>query len=206
MSIISRAAVSTASSSAQSNGDFSIEGLDHGLLSRGTGNSSRKKNLDGTKIKKQRKQKSLREKRGEGRSEGKDVWGLRNELSTCDDLIRLGNVAAVALEVINLCNALLLIDNGSGRSRWGSSYGSIACQLQNVMDKYVSQVESNPCNAAPSYPFEWLSKRNMTNIRYFQLPEDAKDSNIILFTNLVDNGISLWKNLKKISLNITPAL
>ena len=62
------------------------------------------------------------------------------------------------------------------------------------MDDYVSIMENNTCSNAPSYPYEWLQKRNMVNIRHFQAPEDVKDMNLLLFNQLIKNGIEVWKN------------
>ena len=176
-------------------GDFSIKGLDHGLLSRGTGDGSRKNvTLGGKKEKKEKKQRhrnSNRQQRGEGRSEGKDVWGLRNELNVCDKLLQLVNVRGVSRAVERLAQALLVLSENNVSN--ANDCALLASQLQEAMDEYVSILESKFCSIAPSYPFEWLKKRNMTVIRHFQSPEDVKDVNILLFNQLIENGIETWK-------------
>ena len=193
-------------------GDFSIEGLDHGLLSRGAGDSSRKKNISlhktngkEKKDKKRRKPKSEREKRGEGRSEGQDVWGIRAELNACTALMSLSNISAVSNTVADLCFALLLINNQ------GTSCGNLrsplkaACLLQSRMDAYVALLESNPCPLAPSYPLEWLNKRNMSMIRHFQASEEihGKLPTLLLHSQLVESGINSWRQLRKTSLSMS---
>ncbi len=177
-------------------GEFSIKGLDHGLLSRGTGDGTRKNvTLGGKKEKKEKKQRhrhSNRQQRGEGRSEGKDVWGLRNELNICDKLLGLANISGVCKSVARLCRALFILSDESGPNP--NDCKLTAFQLQKAMDEYVSILENKICSSAPSYPFEWLQKRNMTNIRHFQAPEDVKDVNLLLFNQLIKSGIEAWKN------------
>ena len=187
------------------NGDFSIKGIDHGLLSRGAGDGTRKNvtlsgATKGKKEKKQRNRNSNRQKRGEGRSEGKDVWDLRNELDTCEKLLGMANVAGVCRSVLSLCQALLVLSENIGPNVNDGTL--IACQLQTAMDEYVNILENNVCTNAPSYPSEWLQKRNMTVIRHFQAFDDVKDANVLLFNQLINKGIEMWKDqMRRVTLS-----
>lgn len=132
--------LSGASSQSKLSQAFSVEGLDHSLLSRGK-EVRKPHNDEDTSAKKavKKKHKSTREKRGEGRTEAKDIWGLRRELNLCDDLMRLTNIADIVETVRDICDALIFL---SGED-CGSSIPEkcqLASDLQNAMDQYISQV------------------------------------------------------------------
>ena len=178
-----------------STGDFSIEGLDHSLLSRGTGDFSAKRREKDNKEKKKRRHKSSREKRGEGRSEAKDVWGLRNELTKCESLLKLSNVGGVIEAVTDLRDALLLLNSDEGGGTVSACI-TLASQLQKEMDSYIQQIGTAVRIQAPSYPTEWLKKRNMTVIRHFQGVEDVGDASIVAFSSMIDHGVNFWRSSK----------
>ena len=115
---------------------FSVEGLDHSILSRGKEIVRTKKSGE---EKKKKKYKSNREKRGEGRTESRDVWGLRREVTLCDSLIRLANVSEVVASVVSLCDALIYVD-GDRSDSGVSSNMTLASQLQEEMDRYAHVV------------------------------------------------------------------
>ena len=117
---------------------------------------------------------------------------MRNELNSCDKLLGLANISGVCKSVARLCRALFILSDESGPNP--NDCKLTAFQLQKAMDEYVSILENKICSSAPSYPFEWLQKRNMTNIRHFQAPEDVKDVNLLLFNQLIKSGIEAWKN------------
>jgi len=145
VSILSGASVHSRSSQA-----FSVEGLDHSLLSRGkeTGPHPKKKSqvdggasaadesLDRKSAKK--KHKSTREKRGEGRTESRDVWGLRRELNLCDDLMRLTNISDLTATVCSLREALVLLSGEDAIT--GPVKCQLASSLQCEMNDYIMKV------------------------------------------------------------------
>ena len=135
LSLTSNTAKSTVSTT------FSISGLDHTLLSRGTAN-----NDFGDKKEPPRKQRRRERKRGKGEG-GRDVCGLRKEAALADELWSLGNVAVIAKAAKDLCDVLLLIG--------GVGDAALAAQVQAAVDGYVTAVQSNPAPVAPLYAPKW---------------------------------------------------
>ena len=130
--------------SISSNSNFSIEGLDHSLLSRGLANPTRKMDTEKSSQKKKKKGKSLREKRGEGRSESKDVWGLRKEYLACESLMRFSNIESLVATVDDLCNSLLFISEKVNSCKLSPSI-ILAAELQTELGNYIEKVSIYIC-------------------------------------------------------------
>lgn len=77
------------------------------------------------------------------------------------------------------------------------------------MDTYIDIISTTVAPEAPLYPLEWLQKRNMEEIRWFQLNSvenmnsDHINANKVWWRQAVA-GINLWKTTRKNSLIVTP--
>lgn len=140
---------------ANSGSHFSVEGLEHSLLSRGKGNDY-SKGKDNASSRRMNKRADKKRTKGVGR----DVWGLVKECSLCNELWKLANVAGVARVVIDLCQVILLVG--------GLDDLVLVCKLQAAMDSYALQVQKFLPPIAPRYPAEWLEERLMGSVRRFQ--------------------------------------
>lgn len=176
---------------------FSIEGLDHTLLSRGgagTGGAATKGGAAGGKAGRKTRESDRRAKRREkqmARGVGPgDVFGLRRESALCDELCVLGQFEGVARSARDMCDALQLVNGGetgvlsrcmmprSSDSHEGAdaiahdrSYVSdyeLTTYIQGAVDTYALQVQAKSPPIAPNYPPQWLQKRSMSSVAKLQ--------------------------------------
>ncbi len=157
LSDISASAQSAAASQAPST-SFSIQGLDHSLLSRGKANkqataTTRSYKRDQT----ERGQKRLEKSKTR---HGRDVWGLRRETAICDELVSFAYVSNVARSVRDTCDLLLILGTAEDHC--------LASRLQSALNDYVHLITTHPPPVAPMYPAEWLEKRGMKSVLHFQ--------------------------------------
>ena len=195
---------------------FSVKGLEHSLLSRGSGKDDPNASARG-KTKNQLKRekyyqidgqpltsKQLRRKnRGEGISnKNRDTLGLGKELTACTELWKCVQIAILGKRCAELCQVLLLL--GSSQDMM------LAARVQFSMDNYADVVRNNPPPLAPSYPRKWLDKKQMSILRRFQdVDADTGDgsgrvlpSALPTLWKVAAGGISLWySSLRLISLN-----
>lgn len=164
VSVLSNLSASSSSSavSASPSTAFSITGLDHTLLSRGTVNDSDNRGPPNTKTK--RKNDSLRKQKRQERSKvkgsGKDIWGLRKENNLCEELLSYACVGEIARAVHDLCEVLFLVGGISDRL--------LAIELHSAMDNYATVVQENAPPLAPDYPLGWLLYRSMASVTFYQ--------------------------------------
>jgi hypothetical protein len=70
------------------------------------------------------------------------------------------------------------------------------------MDQYIHTISSTVAPEAPLYPLEWLQKRNMEEIRWFQQtpenqnPDSMATSQKVWWRQAV-TGINLWKSMRQ---------
>ena len=75
-------------------------------------------------------------------------------------------------------------------------------QLQASMDAYTEAISTQTTPLAPLYPLEWLRRREMEEVRWFQASTENANP---LLTHVAEGvwwrkavrGLSLWKNLRK---------
>lgn len=161
---------------------FSINGLDHSLLSRGSA-AGPGSEVDG-KREPLRKYKRRQRKIGKGEG-GRDLWGLRKESSLCAELWTLAQVSTIARNGKNLCDVLSLFCHGDNNDI------SLACNLQKSIDTYVKELQSNPAPVAPMYPSQWMQIRLMFDVGKFQealIPNPYISSNIFILDALNSNN------------------
>lgn len=187
------------SSRKPSSSSFSVVGLEHNLLSRGNGDSSDMGDSnDGEfhphETNKQKRLRKKKEMKGRKQTRERDVFGLKSEASMSKELYELGDVSSVATSVSTVCSVLLLVG--------GAENQLLACQLQASMDAYTSTIAAQTAPSAPLYPLEWLRRREMEEVRWFQAsPENANP----LLTHVAEGvwwrrsvrGLALWNKIKK---------
>ena len=161
VSILSNMSVgSTGGKSVASTSAFSIDGLDHSLLSRGTVKGPGGSDMGGKK-EPQRKYKRRQRKTGKGEG-GRDLWGLRREAAVCAELWSLAQVSSIARNAKDLCDALSLFSLGDAGDV------SLACNLQASVDLYVKELQSHSPPVAPMYPPQWMAMRLLGHVARFQ--------------------------------------
>ena len=182
-----RSDVSSSSSIASnpvSESAFSVTGIDHALLSRGG-------NVDdgfGSRANFPPKRRSRRVK-----GEGKDVWGLRQEMELCDKLWAISDVKALAEGVVDCCAALIIVG--------GRREASVANHLHESMQEFVNILYDHPTPSAPPYPGRWLSARDMDVLKRFQKDGAGLRTNVLpTWWDVVELGVSRWDELKLVCL------
>jgi hypothetical protein len=186
---------SSSGSAVSDRSSFSISGIEHALLSRGTASDG-----DKEMNAKQRKRFVKHQKGNKGGAHGgQDVHGLRGEIAACTELCKYCDVSVVAKAVIDIISALVLLAECNG------SDIANALSLQSAMNEYSSLVASNAPPTAPLYPVEWLIRKEMTFIRCFQeWPENiegvktygsVKNKTIagLLWWKIAAEGILEWR-------------
>jgi hypothetical protein len=225
VSILSNLSVGTSGGrTTASDSAFSIDGLDHSLLSRGT-------IKPGTEVggKREPERKTKRRQRKQNKGEGgRDIWGIRREAAVCNELWGLAQVSSVAKSAKDLCDVLVLLGSHSDIALAGS--------LQAAIDLYVKEVQANPPPVAPMYPPQWMAIRLMETVSKYQeisidnnydkddmIDDDNEDENEIVrlayklhlitahekirscqdtWWRIAADGISLWQSYRRISLDM----
>lgn len=161
---------------------FSIQGLEHSLLSRGSANSSGGGGSGaGGKKTRRDNERSKRKRERKPQGFGPDLYGITRETAICDELASNCDIFNVAKEAAEICECLLVI---SGESR---SEGSIpqtllgnlelatqiqdyqlAALLQRAVDEYALILQSFSPPVAPQYPHQWLKIKLMESVVFFQ--------------------------------------
>lgn len=163
---------STALSTSTATTSFSIQGLDHALLSRGTVSQS----LDaqgqsltpagGKRVHKrdasERRQKRIERSKSKGLC--RDLFNTKGEQEACEGLWRLARTLPLAIDLVTeLCTVMLT-------STTPSDY-VLACQCQQAIQALVRSMQSSAPPYAPAYPQAWLEGRQMGCVRGFQSAE-----------------------------------
>jgi hypothetical protein len=202
VSILSNLSLSSDSQRSTSSGAskgkaFSIQGIDHALLSRGSADDAAPNAGKGKKAKTSRqlsdKQAKKRDRRQRGI--GPDVCGLKNECQLCHEMWGLAqSLRSISVEAAELCEVLTLL-GGSSRidgipseliessllttvatsSSSGSSSGaivvsdvSLAALVQKAVDSYALHFRNNSVPIGPAYTSQWLTKKHMSVMGRFQ--------------------------------------
>jgi hypothetical protein len=190
VSILSSLVTESTISESSSATAFSIEGLDHALLSRGKGSYNE---LEGKKKTRKTTYDDKREKKQErkrGSRAGRDLLGLRLETDTCDELLAFARVDEIVRVIDRLSDALLLLGQASDRKA--------ARDIQRAMDAYMDVISMNTPPCGPLYPRSWLEKRQMSSLVYFQ---DSNEVSASTWWKKVADGLVTWRATKKISFN-----
>lgn len=182
---------------------FSVRGLEHSLLSRGSAfdTSEGGKSQKSIEKKKKRHERHLKGNKG-GAHGGADVYNLKGEGAWCTELSQYCDVKLVATAVCDLRDTLLLLGGGLGGI-------DLAMRLQTEMNEYATVIVSNPPPTAPLYPVEWLKRKGMDRVRCFQeWPATSEDtvptigSNVnstlhtLLWWKVAADGIIYWRTQK----------
>lgn len=151
---------------------FSIGGLDHTLLSRGSGKEDTVgfSPKDADHARRQAKKMQKRALREENRGRSKDSLGFNVEARQATELLACAQISTFASIAAEICKVLTLVG--------GSSSEKLAVTLQQALDNYTATVRANPAPVAPLYPRAWLASKAMLSIRSFQDPvlREALDS------------------------------
>lgn len=203
VSVLSNLSRASAASTASDTSFFSVRGLEHSLLSRGTAydTSDGSKSAKSIEKKKKRHERHLKGNKG-GAHGGADIYNLKGENAWCTELCRYCDIKVVASAVADLRDALLLLGDPRGDI-------DLAIRLQRAMTDYATIVVSNPPPSAPLYPVEWLRRKSMEHVRCFQeWPAVSHDAVItmgstinvtvhsLLWWKVAADGIIFWRTLK----------
>lgn len=177
-----------ASSVAGSSSAFSIEGIDHALLSRGramdpsqvplsTGSNNKKNRgekkqamLDRQQIRKQRSEE--RQRQTEPRE--KDPLGLKKEAAACDELYSIvASLPTVTATVQELCTALAMAEDRTLQRQVKVALQALREQLFSVQlvgegDGAAKATLAQNLLRAPLYPMAWLQHKDMLSVVPFQ--------------------------------------
>ena len=201
VSILSNLSVNSTTSKHSTTSSFTIEGLEHGLLSRGNIG-----NVVKTKAKQQKISKKAEKRRGRGEN-GRDVWGLQNESSMCEELWNYAQIRSLVESVIQVSDVLLLLASSSQDFE-------LISQLQAAVDSYTNILMENAPPIAPDYPPDWLETRLMTHVKYFQdksITNEIDNTDNLIDEKLISNnssktwwevaadGIKYWRTVRKIT-------
>lgn len=73
------------------------------------------------------------------------------------------------------------------------------------MDEYIEAISSTVAPQAPLYPQEWLDKRNMGVVRWFQNTPQNGNADLVTSKNVwwrkAIAGIACWRNIRKTCLD-----
>lgn len=191
VSVLSNLSMTSNRSASSSASSFGIEGIAHTLLSRGTvtaANTNYDKN-DNILRKKKRKEKTYH------KGEGKDVWDLKKEAKMCNSMWLYANISKLSAIVMELIDILVLLNEKGDYE--------LATALQCAMDKYSQVVQANPPSMAPLYPLDWLSRRLMLSVQYFQDRSNSEDNNTKASETYWEKsaqGIQVWLKARRVTL------
>jgi hypothetical protein len=208
VSILSNLSATSETSTTSKKSSFTIHGLDHTLLSRGSVPSKEQSSSE-----KRFGKKEKREQKRKVRGEGRDQWGIRREGQLCQDLWLLADITSVTRTVLDLSDVLLISLDSEGEA--GMSEGeSLARQLHQAMDRYAEIAQSHPPTIAPNYPMVWLKQRQLVYIAKYQdkvIDMNMNANRSAAAASMVNDenetwwkaaamGIQLWRNNRKLSL------
>lgn len=139
---------------------FSIQGLDHALLSRGTASTQ-----EAPKYKRdQTERRKKRIERSKAKGYMKDVFGIKLEADACEELWKIvQNLTPLTALLCELSTILLSTCKPADRR--------LAGLVQDKMQELVKTMQSVAPPYAPLYPVQWLQSRQMIRVRSFQQPE-----------------------------------
>ena len=194
VSILSNLSIgSSGGKSSASTSAFSIDGLDHSLLSRGTAKGPGGSDLGGKKeAPRKYKRRQRKTCKGEG---GRDLWGLRRESAVCAELWTLAQVSAIARSAKDLCDVLSLFALGDEGDI------TLACELQRSVDVYVKCLQSQPPPVAPLYPPQWMGIRQLVTVCRYQETMFPAINLSDLRTPLGPGSVTLVKRDKRVEYN-----
>ena len=213
MKLDKKSSVGGANNSDGQGSSFSINGLEHSLLSRGSGKydaslggrAAWEDNGEEQLSKRQlrRKHRALTKPHS---SLFKDTLGFAKESKACQELYRLAHVYRIASKCIEVCRVLLLVG--------GAHATELAARVQRAMDSYTETLRSHPPPVAPLYPRKWLASKDMTILRKFQETTNGGDAAAVKkwesthagasigtasFWALAAEGISSWHTKQRLA-------
>jgi hypothetical protein len=205
--------VSAQSHAGSSVSTFSISGLEHGLLSRGSANSflGENRNANGKVYKRDRtprRQKRIERSKAKGTTKG-DVWGIRREKELVSMLCMfVTSLRMIGKAVNELCEVLLMASAVSSSNEESGLEGDriLAIALTTAMQKLVKTMQTYTPPVAPAYPREWLNKRSMFAITFFQDPKQRLEEKLTkryygsLATSNNNNNNNVMKTVKETAL------
>ena len=110
------------------------------------------------------------------------------------DLYELGCVSDVVCCVEEVCDVLVFLNAAEDHA--------LACHLQLAVDTYITLISNTIPPQAPLYPLDWLTKRNMECLQWFQHNPEAVAPVAVekMWWKMAANGISLWQKTRRKSL------
>ena len=159
---VSALSSSSRNSTFSSKSEFSVVGLEHSLLSRG----SKQKNDKGESSELNPQIKQKRNKYAKGKGCGKDIWGLKEENELCSKLWEcITSIAPIANHTVTIVDTILYIGSQELKSQLRELHVSTK-----VFSSKVNTIDFNAL-IAPAYPSEWLHKRKMMSVKHFQVSD-----------------------------------
>eukprot|EP00605_Chrysophyceae_sp_TOSAG23-4_P002406 GSChrysophyteH1.ASY1.ANO1.2664.1 assembled CDS len=182
---------------AGSGSQFSIAGLDHTLLSRGTGKEEHTgiTPKDADHARRQAKKLAKKALREENRGRSKDSLGFNSEARQATELLACAQISTLANMAGELCEVLLLLGGVHPRK--------LAMGLQSSLDAYTAIVRANPAPVAPLYPRAWLASKAMLAVRSFQDPRARSSevrqatAEVVTWWQAAARGVSLWHDHRR---------
>jgi len=144
---------------------FSIDGVAHSVLSRGSHKKEGKELSDRAKKKNQRRDGKI----------GRDLFKLKREGELADELAALADVSSMVTLLVNLCDTLLLVNSPKDLE--------LLAAIVARMTAFISTMQAVLPLVAPDYPKEWLEKRSLMGIVLFQ----DKDNRCMVDLDLLNN-------------------
>lgn len=145
---------------------FSIDGVAHSVLSRGSHKKEGKEaKAESDKMKKKNQRRDAKI--------GRDLFKLKREGELADELAALADVSSMVTLLINLCNTLLLVNTPKDLE--------LLASIMDRMGSFITTVQATLPVIAPDYPLEWLEKRSLMSIVLFQ---DKEQRSLIDFSKL----------------------
>eukprot|EP01038_Epipyxis_sp_PR26KG_P009194 gene9194-12400_t len=222
LSILSTSSSQSALSQASS---FSIEGLEHSLLSKGKASSGpisgNKSRTGQTKkaYKRDQSDKRIKKKEKSRLRAVKDSFNIAHECQLCEELYEYILQLPSSINKIKSINQLLLHHTGTTNTSQYESDCILMTRLQSSFDYYIESIQKlvPQLPFAPGYPFEWLMKKNMMIIMCFQekiiptpgnnnlpcLPNKTSEELQFMFYRRkwsfsIDEAMKLWKSNRQI--------
>lgn len=191
---------SNASSTVSDTSSFSIRGIEHSLLSRGSAEDSAGKVVNHKQ--KKRNERHMKGNKG-GAHGGADIYNLKGENAWCTELCKYCDIVTVAAAIADIRDTLMLLGSSDDEDI------AVAVRLQTEMNVYTALIAANPPPTAPLYPVEWLRRKNMEFVRCFQEWPAADPESVatlstvnnttlasLLWWKIAAQGIVRWRHLK----------
>jgi hypothetical protein len=204
LSMASRASAATAAAreASETAPSFSIEGLEHTLLSRGKAPKYARGDVDDSSSSScgaggrdgggrkgrvtDRQQRRAEKKRIRG--DPHDFLKVRREGQLCTELWGFAQTTALVKTLSSLVSVLLLLSDGDGEGD-----RSLARDVQCAIDSFCDALSEHVPVAAPAYPLSWLQGKQMLPLARFQSPPPLGMVGAS-YAQAAAEGVALWRS------------